>query len=80
MSGSMTGWGVYKTKELNISIRGLNSKYKEIYLHIPQELFDVEPYVYKLINERISKGRVDIYINFNIEEIRKKYILNECSK
>lgn len=77
MSGSMTGWGKYKARELNVEIRGLNSKYKEIFLHLPQELFYMESYVYKIINERITRGRVDIYISFNQEKIKKKYIINE---
>lgn len=77
MSGSMTGWGKYKTNEFNIAIRGLNSKYKEIFLHLPQELFVIEPYIYKIVNKRIARGRVDIYFSFNLEKIKKKYIIND---
>lgn len=77
MSGSMTGWGKYKTSELNVAIRGLNSKYKEIFLHLPQELFAAEPYIYKIVKERISRGRVDVYVSFNLEKIKKKYIIND---
>jgi len=76
MSGSMTGWGIYKTPELNIAIRGLNSKYKEIYLHLPQDLIEAEPLIYKILNDRITRGRVDMYLNFNIEKIKRKYIIN----
>jgi len=74
----MTGWGTYKTSELNISIRGLNSKYKEIYLHLPQELFYVEPHIYKIVNERTIRGRIDVFVSFNVEKIRKKYVLNDA--
>ncbi len=76
MSGSMTGWGKYKTKEFNIAIRGLNSKYKEIFLHLPQDLFEAEPHIYKIANERINRGRVDIYVNFNLEQVKKKFVIN----
>jgi uncharacterized protein YicC (UPF0701 family) len=72
MSGSMTGWGSYKTNEINVSIRGINSKYKEIFLHMPQELFDAEPYVYKIVNEKVLRGRIDVFINFNVEKVKKK--------
>ncbi|MCX8093777.1 MAG: DUF1732 domain-containing protein [Candidatus Goldbacteria bacterium] len=77
MPESMTGWGRNNTKEFNVAIRGLNSKYKEIFLHLPQELFEAEPYIYKMINERIIRGRVDVYVNFNLEKIRKKFIIND---
>jgi len=77
MSGSMTGWGTYKTNEINVSIRGLNSKYKEIFLHLPQELFDAEPYIYKIVNEKVLRGRIDVFINFNVEKVKKKYVIND---
>jgi uncharacterized protein (TIGR00255 family) len=77
MSGSMTGWGKYRTNEFNVAIRGLNSKYKEIFLHLPQELFEAEPYVYKIVNDRITRGRVDVYINLNMEKVKKRFLIND---
>ncbi len=60
---SMTAWGTYKDKFYSINIRSLNSKYKEINLHLPQEFFSLEPFIYSLINEKINRGRIDVFIN-----------------
>ncbi len=60
---SMTAWGTYKDKFYSINIRSLNSKYKEINLHLPQEFFSFEPFIYSLINDSISRGRIDVFVN-----------------
>lgn len=65
---SMTAWGFSKDKYYSINIRSLNSKYKEINLHLPQEFFSLEPLVYSLINSKITRGKIDVFINVNEEK------------
>ncbi len=60
---SMTAWGTYKDKNYSINIRSLNSKYKEINLHLSQEFFSLEPFIYSLINDNINRGRIDVFVN-----------------
>lgn len=77
MPYSMTGWGTCKTPKFSINIRGLNSKYREVFLHLPQEMFDAEPNIYKLVNDAVTRGRVDVYISTNTTGLRKKFTLNK---
>ncbi|HDT14666.1 MAG TPA: YicC family protein [Firmicutes bacterium] len=76
MGRSMTGWGTYRTTGYTINIRGLNSKFREVLVHLPQEFFGAEPYIHKYISEKISRGRVDVYVNIDKSNIRKKIRLN----
>jgi len=68
---SMTGWGTYRTKKFTINLRGLNSKYKEVVLHLPQEFFEAEPFIYKYLNDSVSRGRIDMYVNLDKSNIKK---------
>ncbi len=77
MPCSMTGWGTCKTPKFSINIRGLNSKYREVFLHLPQEMFEAEPYMHKYLSEAITRGRVDVYMNINTTGIQKKFVINE---
>ena len=67
----MTGWGTYRTKKFTINLRGLNSKYKEVVLHLPQEFFEAEPFIYKYLNDSVSRGRIDMYVNLDKNNIKK---------
>jgi uncharacterized protein (TIGR00255 family) len=77
MPYSMTGWGSCKTPRFNINLRGLNSKYREVYLHLPSEMFEAEPFIHKYISESISRGRVDVYVGINPAGLRKRFSINE---
>lgn len=74
---SMTGWGTCKTPKFTINIRGVNSKYREVYLHLPAEMFETEPNLHKFLAESITRGRVDVYMNINTTVLRKKFTINE---
>lgn len=60
---SMTAWGSYKDHNYSINIRSLNSKYKEINLHLPQEFFSLEPAIYSFINKKIMRGKIDVFVD-----------------
>lgn len=76
MAVSMTAWGFHKTRIYSINIRSLNSKYKEISLHLPQEFFKYEPLIYSLLNEKIIRGKIDVFINLE-NQIKQNIKINE---
>jgi len=76
MALSMTAWGFYKTNLYTVNIRSLNSKYKEINLHLPQEFFKYEPFIYSLVNEKIMRGKIDVFINLE-NKIKQNIKINE---
>jgi uncharacterized protein (TIGR00255 family) len=73
----MTGWGTYRTPKFTINLRGLNSKYKEVVMHLPQEFFETEPSIYKFLNEAVVRGRVDVYVNIEKNNLKKQVVVNE---
>jgi uncharacterized protein (TIGR00255 family) len=73
----MTGWGTCKSPKFSINIRGVNSKYREVFLHLPAEMFGAEPYMHKYFSDSITRGRVDVYMNINTTVLRKKFSINE---
>ncbi len=77
MSYSMTGWGTFRTQGYSINLRGLNSKYKEVVLHLPSEFFAAEPYIYKFLNDKINRGRIDLYVNLEKNNAAKKVETDE---
>jgi len=77
MPYSMTGWGTYRTPKFTINLRGLNSKYKEVVMHLPQEFFETEPSIYKFLNEAVVRGRVDVYVNIEKNNLKKQVVVNE---
>ncbi len=64
---SMTGYGTAKVqqKDLNIevSIRSVNGRFLDTRFHLPREFVAFEADLKKLLNEKISRGTVDIFVN-----------------
>jgi len=77
MALSMTGWGTYRAEGYVINIRGLNSKYKEVLLHLPPEFFPCEAGIHKLVNDAITRGRVDVYVNMDKSKAVKDIKIDE---
>lgn len=64
---SMTGYGTSKTqlKELTIevSIRSVNGRFLDTRFHLPREFIPFESDLKKMLNEKILRGTVDIFVN-----------------
>ena len=86
---SMTGFGRAKlessTREYLVEIRSVNHKYADITVKIPRNLLYLEDKIRKAVLNRISRGKIEIYVNYanyglegkNIiinKELAKKYI------
>lgn len=77
MPYSMTGWGTARSLKFTANIKGLNSKYKEVVLHLPQEFFEVEPLIYKYLNDSVTRGRVDLFVNLDKNNLKKHVVVDE---
>lgn len=66
---SMTGYGIGQFQNENIifkvEIKSVNSRYSEFNIRMPKTLIAFEDRVRKLLKEEISRGKVDVYINYN---------------
>lgn len=73
MLKSMTGYG--RSVEscggytFTVEMKAVNHRYKEVVFRMPKDLFQFEERLKKKINEQIQRGRVDIYITMEKEEI-----------
>jgi uncharacterized protein (TIGR00255 family) len=64
---SMTGFGHGQAAGENFSvaveIKTVNNRFLDVNLRLPNELQSVEARVKKLITSRLSRGRIDVYVN-----------------
>lgn len=67
MIRSMTGYGrgeaasdLYKFK---VEIKAVNHRYNDILIKMPRHIFYLEESIKKIIKEKISRGKVDVFIN-----------------
>ncbi len=89
MVNSMTGYGTASiSKEnltLTVDIKSVNSRYLDINMRLPSNLFQYESELKNVIKQRVHRGKVDVYIknesvfdnNINIEvnkELLTRYI------
>lgn len=67
MIKSMTGFGRGKNSNneqcFEVEIKTFNNRYKDIFIRMPKHLSYLEENINKSINERISRGRVEVYIS-----------------
>ena len=66
MLKSMTGFGRTVVNEngytITVEMKSVNHRYKEIVFRMPKDLLSYEERLKKLINERIKRGRIDVFI------------------
>lgn len=75
---SMTGFGrakqIINEREYNIEIKSVNHKYNDINIKLPRNISYIEEMVRKQISNKISRGKIDIYITFNNFSIDGKLV------
>lgn len=79
---SMTGFGrakqEKKQREYVIEIRSVNHKYIDISLKAPRNLLYLEDKIRKLVLNKITRGKIDIYISYtNLGIEGKKVLINK---
>lgn len=70
MVSSMTGFGRGEFKsneaEISVEIRSVNHRYSDVSIRIPRYLSFLEERVRESVQNKISRGRVDVYISFDL--------------
>jgi len=81
MIKSMTGFSYLETEidqiKFVISIKCVNSRYLDININLPHELFYLENDITKLIKKRFNRGKFDIYIGIDRTTLKTHLQLNE---
>ena len=65
---SMTGFGRGAVTEANfnvsVELKTVNNRYLDLNLRLPHELQTLEAPIKKLISNRLSRGRIEVYLNY----------------
>ncbi|MGM0395796.1 MAG: YicC/YloC family endoribonuclease [Bacillota bacterium] len=73
MIRSMTGYGKGESENelyrLKIEIKSVNHRYLDVNVKLPRYLIYLEENIKKLVKEKLSRGKVDIFVNFDFAEI-----------
>lgn len=86
MIKSMTGYGrneaVIDGKKIYCEIKSVNHRYSDYSIKVPRNLGFLEDRIKKIASERISRGKVDIYVGIEYCETsdRKIYLNTELAK
>lgn len=66
---SMTGYGKgvssHDGRELTIELKSVNHRFLDISLRLPRALNCIEDPIRKILNTRLSRGHVDVFINYS---------------
>lgn len=78
MVNSMTGFGrgEYSTGDMTISVevRSVNHRYSDISIKTPRSLAFLEDKIRNYIQSRISRGRVEVYVSYDIWELKEPFV------
>ena len=72
--GSSTGDGF----AVGVEIKTVNNRYLDIHVRGPQELAALEIDIRKRVNARLSRGRVDLNVNFDRTGETASYQINQA--
>ena len=65
---SMTGYGrgtaSLDGRELNIELKSVNNRFLDIGMKLPRQLSFLEDGLRKLLNDNLSRGHVDVFVNY----------------
>jgi TIGR00255 family protein len=81
MANSMTGFGRAVLNDIGskvtVEIKSVNSRYLEIVSKMPRQLNYFEDSIKAIVNSKVSRGRLDIYIQVDINSILDNYSIDE---
>lgn len=73
---SMTGYGLAQVEkdgdEIKVEMRSVNSRFLDFNIRMPRIFFSQELRLKNLLQERISRGKVDIYVNLRASKFLKR--------
>ncbi len=68
MVSSMTGYGRGEAegegKQLTVELKAVNHRFLETVIRLPRQYSSLEERIKRLIQERVSRGRIEVYLNF----------------
>ena len=68
MIKSMTGYGKaelnIESREYQVEIKSVNHRYADINVRMPRTLIGLEEIIKKQINEKIKRGKIDVFSTF----------------
>ena len=78
---SMTGFGraelTTKIGKFTTEMASVNNRFLELSVRLPRSLFALEPKVRKLINGQLKRGKVHLFVNYEVPEgMPEKYPIN----
>lgn len=84
MVKSMTSFGRASNEEgskhlFSVEMKSVNSRYLDLNIRLPKSLISLEEEIRKLINKKLSRGKVDVFINqksYSLEDGIAKLNLN----
>ncbi|HZH94009.1 MAG TPA: YicC/YloC family endoribonuclease [Tissierellaceae bacterium] len=72
MIRSMTGYGKGEVEnqlyKLKIELKSVNHRYLDINVKLPRYLIYLEEGIKKLVKEKINRGKVDVFVNFDFAD------------
>ena len=78
---SMTGYGQFHRSiddvDIAVEIKTINSRYLDVNTRLPRELSLLESDIRREVREKLSRGRVDVFIDVTVNRIYQ-YELNEA--
>ncbi|MFO8057643.1 MAG: YicC/YloC family endoribonuclease [bacterium] len=77
---SMTGYARSEASALggkvSVEIKSVNHRYLELRFHLPAQVLSLEPEMTRLFRERLSRGRVEVWINLSGVELPVEVVWN----
>lgn len=79
---SMTGYGRGSAENeqysMVIEMKSINNRYLDMYVRMPRQLLYLEETVKAIIKQKISRGKMDVFVTFTMKEgVDKKLTLNK---
>lgn len=78
MANSMTGFGRGEAQGLgyqfSIEMKSVNHRFLEIMVRIPRNFNILEERLRKIIQERVQRGRIDVFVNIKETEEKKRMV------
>ncbi len=75
---SMTGFGRASVTEGNITVKvemkSVNHRHKEVSVRLPKQFLFAEPHIRQVIAQSIERGKVDVYIQVELEGLEGREI------
>lgn len=83
MIKSMTGFGrgeaISNNRHVTIEMKSVNHRYCDINIRMPRKLIFLENTLKNLIKEKLERGKIDVFINYeNVDENTSNILYNEA--